>query len=178
MQLTRPKVIAITLLAVLVALGSASAVVFAPQSEIVSMQLIPNSGCPGTPVTVAVLSVRQSAGGVAVPAIKDRLTSYPDGLITNFDGNSFIVGDSVCAGDYVVTLRFAVDNGVGKAPTIESVSTHFTVGGQGCPGLAPCRPVGGVVMPTNALAIAAPYLALVGLAAVLSTVVLVKRRRD
>jgi hypothetical protein len=39
-------------------------------------------------------------------------------------------------------------------------------------------PVGGVVMPTNTLAITAPYLALAGLIAVVSAVVVVKRNRD
>jgi hypothetical protein len=39
-------------------------------------------------------------------------------------------------------------------------------------------PVGGVVLPTNTLAILTPYLALAGLAAIVSAVVVVKRRRD
>lgn len=39
------------------------------------------------------------------------------------------------------------------------------------------RPVGGLLMPVNKLEILAPYLALVGLAAALSAVVAVKRRR-
>jgi len=39
-------------------------------------------------------------------------------------------------------------------------------------------PVGGVVMPTNTLAILAPYLALAGLIAVVSAIVVVERRRD
>lgn len=39
-------------------------------------------------------------------------------------------------------------------------------------------PVGGVVMPTNTLAILSPYLALAGLIAVVSTVVAAKRKRD
>jgi hypothetical protein len=106
------------------------------------------------------------------------LTSYPDGLISNFNQESFTVADSVCAGDYVVTAELGVTDGVGIPATVESVSTHFTVGGNGCPNLVPCRPVGGVVMPTNTLAITAPYLALAGLLAVVSTVVLVKRKRD
>jgi hypothetical protein len=38
------------------------------------------------------------------------------------------------------------------------------------------NPVGGVVMPTNTLAIIAPYLALAGLVAVVSAVIVVKRR--
>jgi hypothetical protein len=98
-------------------------------------------------------------------------------LISKFDTVSFTVADSVCAGDYVVTAEVMVADGVGN-PQTESVSTHFTVGGNGCPNLPACRPVGGVVMPTNTLAITAPYLALAGLLAVVSTVVLVKRKRD
>jgi Tol biopolymer transport system component len=41
----------------------------------------------------------------------------------------------------------------------------------------PPRPVGGVVIPTNKLEILTPYLALAGLAAAVSAVVVVKRRR-
>ena len=40
------------------------------------------------------------------------------------------------------------------------------------------RPVGGIVMPTNKLEVLTPYLALAGLVAVVSAVVLVKKRRD
>ena len=39
-------------------------------------------------------------------------------------------------------------------------------------------PVGGVVVPTDKLALLAPYLALAGLAIVISAVLVVKRRRD
>ena len=42
----------------------------------------------------------------------------------------------------------------------------------------PPAPVGGVVMPTNTLAILAPFAALAGLVAVVSAVVVVKKRRD
>jgi LPXTG-motif cell wall-anchored protein len=42
----------------------------------------------------------------------------------------------------------------------------------------PPRPVGGSVMPTNKLEIMAPFLALAGLVAVVSAVVVVKRRKD
>jgi hypothetical protein len=182
MQLTRPKVIAITLLAVLAALGSAS--LFAQNGSSQPMgptiQLTPTSGCPGTRISVLVSipAVIGSAGDVN-PTPKDMLTSYPDGLISSFDGSSFIVGDSVCAGDYVVTVQlWGFFSGVGNPATVESVSTHFTVGGNGCPNLRACQPVGGVVMPTNTLAITAPYLALAGLVAVVSAVVAIKRRRD
>jgi len=99
-------------------------------------------------------------------------------LITSYDGSSFVVGDSVCAGDYVVTAELGVTDGFGIPATLESVSTHFTVGGNGCPNLPACRPVGGVVMPTNTLAITAPYLALAGLIVAVSAVVAVKKRRD
>ena len=182
MQMTRTKVIAITLLAVLAALGSAS--LFAQNGSSQPMgptiQLTPTSGCPGTRISVLVSipAVIGSAGDVN-PTPKDMLTSYPDGLISSFDGSSFIVGDSVCAGDYVVTAVLAVTDGVGSPATVESVSTHFTVGDNGCPNLRRClQPVGGVVMPANTLAITAPYLALAGLIAVVSAVVMVKRRRD
>jgi DNA-binding beta-propeller fold protein YncE len=40
------------------------------------------------------------------------------------------------------------------------------------------RPVGGVVEPVNKLALATPFLALAGLVAVVSAVIVVKRRRD
>ena len=178
MQMTRPKVIVITLLAVLVALGSAS--LFAQNGSSattgLTLQLTPNSGCPGQQIDVVITMDAQPAGAPSKEI--GKLTSYPDGLITSYDGSSFVVGDSVCAGDYVVTVEVAVRDGVGFPATVESVSTHFTVGGEACPGLAPCRPVGGVVMPTNTLVIAAPYLALAGLVAVVSAVVAVKRRRD
>ena len=39
-------------------------------------------------------------------------------------------------------------------------------------------PVGGVVLPTNTLAILTPYIALAGLAAIVSAVIVVKKRRD
>ena len=173
-QLTRPKVIAITLLAVLAALGSASGV-FAPVIESASLQLTPAFGCPGTPV--ALVATYPSLDGFKV-----QITSYPDGLITNFIGGpsqggyrgTFTVGDSVCAGDYVVTITITALDASGS----QTLSTHFTVGGNGCPNLPVCRPVGGVVMPTNTLAITAPYLALAGLIAAVSAVVAVKRRRD
>jgi len=174
MQMTRPKVIVITLLAVLVALGSASLFAQNGSSATVAptLKLTPTSGCPGDPIIVELV---YSGGGDE--GIAKGLTSYPDGLISSFNGRFFTVGDSVCAGDYVVTVEVEV-MGVGQPETYESVSTHFTVGGQGCPGLAACRPVGGVVMPTNTLAITAPYLGLAGLVAVVSAVVAVKRRRD
>ena len=106
-----------------------------------------------------------------------KLTSDPDGLISSFDGRYFTVGDSVCAGDYEVTAELGLTAGDGIP--VESISTHFTVGDSGCPNLPSClRPVGGVVMPTNTLAIAAPYLALAGLVAAVSAVVVVKKRRD
>ena len=189
MQLTRPKAIAIMLLVVLVALGSASGV-FAPVIEPASIQLTPAFGCPGQQITV-VITLSQgellAPGSVTVSNGIELLKSYPDGLITNLQliggfgriSGTFTVGDSVCAGDYVVTLNpLGGIDGVGQPIAFESVSTHFTVGGNGCPNLPVCRPVGGVVMPTNRLAITAPYLALAGLVAVVSTVVLVKRRRD
>jgi len=176
-QLTRPKVIAITLLAVLVALGSAS--LFAQNGSsatTATLQLTPTSGCPGQQIDVVITMDAQPAGAPSKEI--GKLTSYPDGLITSYDGSSFIVGDSVCAGDYVVTVEVAVRDGVGFPATVESVSTHFTVGGNGCPNLLACRPVGGVVMPTNTLAITAPYLALAGLIVAVSAVVAVKKRRD
>jgi hypothetical protein len=42
----------------------------------------------------------------------------------------------------------------------------------------PPRPVGGIVMPTDKLAIMTPYLALAGLVIAVSAIVVVKRRRD
>jgi hypothetical protein len=183
MQLTRPKVIALTLLAVLVALGSAS--LFAQNGSsataATTLQLTPTSGCPGDSIIVELI-FPDGNGDPAITAPElGGLTSYPDGLISSFNGRFFIVGDSVCAGDYVVTAKLAIDEqgvGNGDFQTFVEASTHFTVGGQGCPGLPACRPVGGVVMPTNTLAITAPYLALAGLVAVVSAVVAVKRRRD
>jgi hypothetical protein len=179
--MTRPKVIVITLLAVLVALGSAS--LFAQNGSsatTATLKLTPTVGCPGTPILVDI--VYPGDANVAPGGVTDnsgmKLTSYPDGLIYNFNKESFTVADSVCAGDYVVTAELAVTGGVGTPATTESVSTHFTVGGNGCPNLPVCRPVGGVVMPTNTLAITAPYLALAGLIVAVSAVVLVKRKRD
>jgi hypothetical protein len=179
MQMTRPKVIAITLLAVLVALGSAS--LFAQngssQTAALTLRLTPNSGCPGSIIQYAITSGDPSApDGVTIT--RTELTSYPDGLISKFDGSSFTVADSVCAGDYVVTAKIMPAAGGNGQTQILEVSTHFTVGGQGCPNLVPCRPVGGVVMPTNTLAIATPYLALAGLIVAVSSVVAVKKRRD
>jgi hypothetical protein len=186
MPLTHAKVIAIMLLAVLLALGSAS-LAFAPPDG-ATLELNPTSGCPGQQVTViATLPFpdgQQSAGSVTT--FPEIITSYPDGLISNFTGvfepgeirGTFTVGDFVCTGQYTVTLTLpylSVGNSL-DSETPESVSTHFTVGGAGCPNLRPCGPVGGVVMPTNPVAITAPYLALAGLVAV-SAVVLVKRRR-
>jgi len=187
-QLTRPKAIAIMLLVVLVALGSASGV-FAPVIEPASIQLTPAFGCPGQQITV-VITLSQgellAPGSVTVSNGIELLKSYPDGLITNLQliggfgriSGTFTVGDSVCAGDYVVTAELGVTDGFGIPATLESVSTHFTVGGNGCPNLPACRPVGGVVMPTNTLAITAPYLALAGLIVAVSAVVAVKKRRD
>jgi hypothetical protein len=115
----------------------------------------------------------------SVTASEAKLTSDPDGLISSFNGRYFTVGDSVCAGDYVVTAELPVTGGVGIPATVETVSTHFTVGDNGCPNLRRClQPVGGVVMPTNTLAVTAPYLALAGLVIAVSAVVLVKKRRD
>ena len=198
MQLTRSKVIAMTLLAVLVVLGGASVFIQDGRSATTAptIQLNPTSGCPGTPVSLdAHLTI---SDGLAAPAtvttgnaaidggIKTTttltLTTDPDGLmsgekfvVTVNNGidvsGSFVVSDSVCAGPYTVTLRLTRDT-----QTLESVSTVFVVGGQGCPGLPACRPVGGVVMPTNTLAIAAPYLALAGLIVAVSAFVAVKRR--
>jgi len=178
-EMTRPKVIVITLLAVLVALGSAS--LFAQNGSsattALTLKLTPTSGCPGQPIAYEIIQDANGAPAI-VGASLAKLTSYPDGLISIQTERFFTVGDSVCAGDYVVTAELAVTDGVGIPQTVESVSTHFTVGGNGCPNLPACRPVGGVVMPTNTLAITVPYLALAGLVAVVSTVVLVKRRRD
>jgi dipeptidyl aminopeptidase/acylaminoacyl peptidase len=42
----------------------------------------------------------------------------------------------------------------------------------------PARPVGGVTLPTNKLEILTPYLALAGLVAAVSAVVVVRKRRD
>jgi hypothetical protein len=192
MHLTRPKVIAITLLAVLVALGSAS-LAFAPEFETASIELTPILGCPGTRVSLYA-HLPFSDGSVAAASIatgiaaidggpKLTITSYPDGLMSGeqfrvienngieVDGQ-FVVSDSVCAGDYTVTVRLIEDT-----RTLDSVSAVFTVGGEGCPNLPSClRPVGGVVMPANTLAITAPYLALAGLIAVVSAVIVVKRR--
>ncbi len=177
-EMTRPKVIVITLLAVLVALGSAS--LFAQNGSSATtaptIQLDPVFGCPRQQIGYIITQDGNRAPAI-VDASRTLLTSYPDGLISKFDTVSFTVADSVCAGDYVVTAEVMVADGVGN-PQTESVSTHFTVGGNGCPNLPACRPVGGVVMPTNTLAITAPYLALAGLLAVVSTVVLVKRKRD
>ena len=181
--MTRTKVIAVTLLAVLVALGSAS--LFTQNSRgaitVATMQLTPTLGCPGQQIGVTII-MRAIANDAHAAAGTNgiKLSSYPEGLITSYTGSSFIVGDSVCAGDYVVTVEIPLlGAGVGNGQTkIISASTHFTVGGNGCPNLAPCRPVGGVVMPTNTLAIATPYLALAGLIVAVSAAVLVKKRRD
>jgi len=180
MQMTRPKVIVITLLAVLVALGSASSLYAQNGSAAPTLQLTPTSGCPGQQILVEfVMKAEPNVALGSVTASEAKLTSNPDGLISSFDGRYFIVGDSVCAGDYEVTAELPVTGGVGIPATVESVSTHFTVGDNGCPNLRRClEPVGGVVMPTNTLAITAPYLALAGLIAVVSAVVVVKRRRD
>ena len=183
MQLTRSKVIVITLLAVLVALGSASLFAHNGSSAIAApaLKLTPTSGCPGDQIIVE-LVFPDGDGDPRITAPElGILTSYPDGLISSFNGRFFIVGDSVCAGDYVVTAKLAIaQQGVGNGDfqTFVEASTHFTVGGQRCPGLAPCQPVGGVVMPTNTLAVAAPYLALAGLIVAVSAVVAVKKRRD
>jgi len=180
MQMTRTKVIAITLLAVLVALGSAS--LFAQngssQTPVLILQLTPTSGCPGQQIFVEfVMQGDPNGAQSSVTASEEKLTSNPDGLISNYNQRYFTVGDSVCAGDYVVTAVLAVTDGVGSPATVESVSTHFTVGDNGCPNLRRClEPVGGVVMPANTLAITAPYLALAGLIAVVSVVIVVKRR--
>jgi len=176
--MTRPKVIAMTLLAVLAVLGSAS-VVFAPNGgEAPSLQLTPTSGCPGQQI-VYVINLDAAGAPATVGGAFAKLTSYPDGLISMQTDGFFTVGDSVCAGDYVVTAELAVVQGVGLTPQTITVSTHFTVGDQGCPNLPSClQPVGGVVMPTNTLAITAPYLALAGLIAVVSAVVVIKKRRD
>ena len=178
-EMTRPKVIVITLLAVLVALGSAS--LFAQNGSsatTATLKLTPTVGCPGTPILVDI--VYPGDANVAPGGVTDnsgmKLTSYPDGLIYNFNKESFTVADSVCAGDYVVTAEVMVADGVGN-PQTESVSTHFTVGGNGCPNLPACRPVGGVVMPTNTLAVTAPYLALAGLIVAVSSVAVVRRRQ-
>jgi len=181
-EMTRPKVIAITLLAVLLALGSASLFVQngSSQPTALTLRLTPTSGCPGTLIDVYFTGEPNGALG-SVTASQIELTSYPVGLISILTENGFTVGDSVCAGDYVVTAKLrGVFSGVGNAQTqILEVSTHFTVGGDGCLRLRRClQPVGGVVMPTNTLAIAAPYLALAGLIVAVSAVVVVKRRRD
>jgi hypothetical protein len=45
-------------------------------------------------------------------------------------------------------------------------------------GFGPLPPVGGVLLPVNKLEILTPYLALAGLIAAVSAVVVVKKRRD
>jgi hypothetical protein len=193
MPLTRPRVIAITLLAVLVALGSAS--LFAQNGSsattVPTIQLTPTEGCPGQQITVAATFPFTDAALLATPGSAGVapviITSDPDGLISKgtFEltenlgievRGTFIVGD-VCAGPYRVTLKIAPPMSDGQPETLPSVSTSFTVGGNGCPNLPSClRPVGGVVMPINTLAITAPYLALAGLIVAVSAVVVVKRR--
>jgi len=64
----------------------------------------------------------------------------------------------------------------GTTPTLnELVGTPFGFGGSTRPII---QPVGGVVVPTNKLEIVTPYLALAGLVIAVSTVAVVKKRRD
>ena len=182
------------LLAVLVALGSTS--LFTQNGRgataVPTMQLTPASGCPGTQIALVATFPFPDQNGVLGIATANTspviVTSDPDGLISKgtFEvmpnsgievRGTFTVGDSVCRGPYRVTLTLArATLGVAQAETLPSVSMSFTVGGEGCPNLKSCRPVGGVVMPANTLAITAPYLALAGLVAVVSAVVVVKKR--
>jgi hypothetical protein len=68
-------------------------------------------------------------------------------------------------------FRTSERTGTSEDPYIEYTSTAPT------PTPTP-RPVGGIVMPTNKLEILTPYLAVAGLVAIVSAVVLVKRRKD
>lgn len=184
------------LLAVLVALGSASLFTQNGSSAttVPTISLTPTAGCPGTIVAlVATFPFPDQNGAVGVLGVVTPsviITSDPDGLISKATldvmpnsgievRGTFTVGDLPCVGPHRVTLTLVPATRVAaQAETLLSVSALFTVGGEGCPNLRGCRPVGGVVMPANTLAITAPYLALAGIIIAISAVIVVKRRRD
>jgi len=101
------------------------------------------------------------------------VSSKPSGLISNPTcvlspvdlGQSASASFTVAcapAGDYTVTLT--------GNPSENQVSTSFSNEGGSCP-------VGGVVMPANTFAIAAPWLAVIGLVGCIGTAVVVAKKR-
>jgi len=86
------------------------------------------------------------------------------------------------SGNYVVTEQSCNQLSrvtPGGAVTLIAGSDLSRPTGVAFRGEPPARPpVGGIVMPTNKLEILAPYLALAGLIAAVSAVVVVKKRRD
>jgi len=83
------------------------------------------------------------------------------------------------AGDYIVAEQLASVLSRITPGGVRTVIYAFAAGAWPMrvaiyPGLP--RPVGGIVMPANKLEILTPYLALAGLVAAISTVVVIKRR--
>ena len=96
----------------------------------------------------------------------------------------------VVTGDFFVAIEYLISNDPFLGYDLGSVASrsykgtlgHFAISPRGnymIRAVIECiAPVGGIAVPTNKLEILIPYLALAGLIAVVSAVVVVKKRRD
>lgn len=83
------------------------------------------------------------------------------------------------AGTSEITVHAPPIRSIDLEPLGGGVTVSLEVGPVAltCNQLEP-RPVGGIVAPVNKLDLLAPYLALIGLIAVVSTVAVIRRRRE
>jgi hypothetical protein len=121
-------------------------------ATIISASLYPECGPPGTPVELV----------IRFTGTRPTIKTYPD---------LGPVGGDV--GEGIVGYDFTVPDGVHQIT--------ITIIQEGTPSrtvtFCPSSPVGGVVMPAN-FAIVAPWLAVIGLAACIGTVVVVAKKHQ
>lgn len=164
------KAISILSLMVVVALAGVSPVYGT------SLTVSPSSGCAGTIVTIEYSF--PSGSDVDVSSI---FLKYPN-LFEPFQCSVRILDDTVegrceprvsasaCSGRYAFT---AIEDGQVVA------TAYFTVPST-CPGVQPCpvgAAVGGCVQPVNSFALLSPWIAVIGVAGCIGTVVVFAKKR-
>ena len=137
-------------------------------APVVGYIVIPGTNNPGT-----TSFLRVEAGSAAVGNL----------LLEVFDGNRKLLGSTLNddgTGTYGRTLLILSIAGIRSFRISATAQDNYGVDEIqiGNPEPLLTQPVGGVVLPTNTLAITAPYLALAGLVVAVSAVVAVRKRRD
>jgi hypothetical protein len=173
------RTISLLLIVVLVVLASSSRV-FGVDGA--SVTLTPIIGCPGTQVDLVAsfssfVFAADNNGGIQV-----SISSNPYGLLSEItcriEANAgldlyctFVVSKSACSGinNVIVTLKGAVDS------VSESASASFEVPST-CPGVHSCAAVGGYLEPVNRFGILAPWLAVISVVCISTSVVVAVKR--